>query len=91
MKRAVAFAFILFITASTLYAAAQPKKPAAPAPKSAEGGAPTARDERDGGAPIGKGGVVEQKTDGGSKVFRFGEVEVEGEVDRQEKRQVQSA
>ena len=81
MKRALSFAFILLVTACTLFAAAQPRKPAAkPAGGGAEAGT---REEREAGAPSGKGGaVVESKTtgDAGSKVFRFGEVEVEGRL-----------
>lgn len=80
MRRALAFAFILLITACTLFAAAQPRKAAAK-PAATEAGAP--REERDAGAPAPKGGaVVESKGggDAGNKVFRFGEVEVEGRL-----------
>ncbi|AKU96456.1 hypothetical protein AKJ09_03120 [Labilithrix luteola] len=65
----------------------------APADESSEAAAHTAEASKDAGsserAPstaaasgaAGKGGVVEQKTlDGGSRVFRFGEVEVEGRL-----------
>lgn len=82
MRRVLAFAFIFLITACTLFAAAQPRKPAAKPAGAAEGGAP--REERDGGTSGGapsKGAVSETKTgDGGAKVFRFGEVEVEGRL-----------
>ncbi len=84
MKRALAFAFILLVTACTLFAAAQPRKPGAkPAGGAAEGGAPAREEGRDAGGGGAKGGaVVESKggQDGGSKVFRFGEVEVEGRL-----------
>jgi hypothetical protein len=78
MKRPLAFAFLLFITACTLYAAAQPRRPA---PKPAAAADAAAREERDAGAPKG-GAIVEAKGggDGGAKVFRFGEVEVEGRL-----------
>jgi len=92
MKRASAFVAVAAVTACSLLAGAQqPKKPAPrPVARAAEGGAPLAGKEgaepalKDGGAPKGGGGaVVEQKTaagDAGSRVFRFGEVEVEGRL-----------
>lgn len=108
-RRRVAFFVVMLLSAVSLVAAAQTKKPAArpaarpaaaPAKKPA-GGAhkPPSTDEADAGvqAPLvgketaepvastkdaGKGGsIVEQKTlDGGQRVFRFGEVEVEGRL-----------
>ncbi len=62
------------------------KPPSKPAPDEAEAVAPLAG--REGAEPVvstrdaGKGGgVVDQKTlDGGTRVFRFGEVEVEGRL-----------
>jgi hypothetical protein len=74
VKRASAFAIILLITAFTLYAAAQPRRPA-PKPAAADA---AAREERDAGAP--KAGAIVEAKDGGAKVFRFGEVEVEGRL-----------
>lgn len=83
MKRALAFSFILFVTAFTLLSAAQPRKPAKPAKPApaVEAGAPP-HEDRDGGASAAKSGaVVEAKGgDGGARVFRFGEVEVEGRL-----------
>jgi hypothetical protein len=94
MKRPIAFAVIAFATAFTILSAAQQKKPAkkpavtkpAPAAASSEDDAATplaAREEKP--QPAAKSaadaGVVEQKTlDGGARVFRFGEVEVEGRL-----------
>lgn len=96
MKRPIAFAVIAFATAFTILSAAQQKKPAgakkpaatkpAPATPSSEEDAATplaAREEKP--QPSAKSaadaGVVEQKTlDGGARVFRFGEVEVEGRL-----------
>ena len=91
MKRPLAFAVIALTTAFTLLSAAQQRKPgAAPAKKpAAEGGAAeagaapmTTREEKP--QPAAKptdAGVVEAKTlDGGARVFRFGEVEVEGRL-----------
>lgn len=90
--RVAAFWVIAFATAVSMLAAAQTKpakKPHAPAPK------PTASaEEADGAAALAArpesskasrgaadAGVVEQKTlDGGARVFRFGEVEVEGRL-----------
>jgi hypothetical protein len=91
---------VALVSAFSLLAAAQTKKPGArppaaapakkppsapkPAPDESEAGAsredavPVAASAKDGG----KGGsVVDQKTlDGGQRVFRFGEVEVEGRL-----------
>ncbi len=94
MKRPIAFAVIAFATAFTILSAAQQKKPArkpattkpAPASASSEDDAATplaAREEKP--QPAAKSaadaGVVEQKTlDGGARVFRVGEVEVEGRL-----------
>lgn len=91
MKRPLSFAVIAFATAFTILSAAQQKKPArkpvppgkaAPAPDEADAAPLASREEK---APAkGSGvdaGVVEQKTlDGGARVFRFGEVEVEGRL-----------
>ena len=95
-RRKVAFAVVAAVTAVSLLSAAQTKKGGRPPPvqKRAlkadpedikDGGSMTAKEEKtqpssssskDAGAP-----VVEQKTaDGGAKVFRFGEVEVEGRL-----------
>lgn len=94
MKRALGFAILSVATAFTILSAAQGKKTPAKKPPtaSAEGGIeegardggplatreektqPAARAEKD-------AGVVEAKTlDGGARVFRFGEVEVEGRL-----------
>lgn len=94
MKRPVVFAVLTCVSAFTILSAAQQKKGPAKKPPSAaaEGGAeegardsgplatreektqPSAKAEKD-------AGVVEAKTlDGGARVFRFGEVEVEGRL-----------
>jgi hypothetical protein len=91
MRRAPAFAILTFVTAFTILSAAQQKRtpakrPPATAMEDAEAGvAPlAAREEKS--QPAAKGsekdaGVVEAKTlDGGARVFRFGEVEVEGRL-----------
>lgn len=114
--RTFAFGVIAAITALSIFAGAQPKKPAAapaakpaPAPASppkkppikpppgAKPMTPDADDPKDAGPLASKeertqpassskdagvgGAVVESKTlDGGSRVFRFGEVEVEGRL-----------
>lgn len=78
--RALAFAALLLVTACALFASAQPRKPGAKPAPAAEGGAPAAR-ESDAGTTKGTTSVTETKTaDGGAKVFRFGEVEVEGRL-----------
>ncbi len=84
MKRAIGFAIVAIGTAVTLFAAAQqPKrKPSTTTTPKTEAGAPrdtapTVKESKDGGG----GAVLEQKTvDGGARVFRFGEVEVEGRL-----------
>lgn len=94
MKRPLAFAVLTIVSAFTILSAAQQKKAPAkkPATAAAEGGVeegardsgplatreektqPSAKAEKD-------AGVVEAKTlDGGARVFRFGEVEVEGRL-----------
>jgi hypothetical protein len=91
MKRPLAFAILSVAIAITILSGAQAQGKKAPATKApvvtddAEVGTtpmatreekpqPTAKAERD-------AGVVEQKTlDGGARVFRFGEVEVEGRL-----------
>jgi hypothetical protein len=94
MKRPLAFAILSVATAVTILSGAQGKKGPAKKPPSAapEGGAE--ENARDAGPlatreektqPAAKGekdaGVVEAKTlDGGARVFRFGEVEVEGRL-----------
>lgn len=91
MKRPLAFAVLSIATAFTILSAAQQKKTPAKKPPSATsedaeaGAAPmSTRDERpQPAAKVGPtdAGVVEQKTlDGGARVFRFGEVEVEGRL-----------
>jgi hypothetical protein len=90
--RRVAFVVVALATCVSMLAAAQTKKPAVkppPAKKTAvkppdepdaSAPPPGAKEaERDGGA---KGvAVVDQRTlDGGARVFRFGEVEVEGRL-----------
>ena len=99
-RRALAFVVIASVSAMSLLAGAQPKKPpAAAAPRKPPGkpvkplapdtddAGPLATKEdrapatasRDAGVP--SGGAVESKTlDGGTRVFRFGEVEVEGRL-----------
>ena len=96
-RRAIGFVVVVAITASTMLAGAQTRKPApaapaaAPAKKPAGGKKPLTPDDADGGpsesAPRerankdGGGLVTESKTlDGGARVFRFGEVEVEGRL-----------
>lgn len=95
MKRPLAFAVLSVATAFTILSAAQGKKAPAkrpPASAAAEGGVEegardagplAAREEK--AQPAAKAekdaGVVEAKTlDGGARVFRFGEVEVEGRL-----------
>lgn len=100
--RMLAFFVITSLTAVSLLAGAQTKRPAAttpakkPATKPAAGGPkPLAPDADDAGSLAAKderppaaskdagtgGGTVEAKTlDGGTRVFRFGEVEVEGRL-----------
>ena len=93
MKRPLAFAVLSFATAVTILSGAQQKRAPAkkpPAVVSDEGGVDAgplaAREEKT--QPAAKtaaadkdAGVVEAKTlDGGAKVFRFGEVEVEGRL-----------
>ena len=107
-RRTLAFLVVSALTAMSLLAAAQTKKPALlpppaaapakkpavkppggaakpPAPDADDAGALAARDERP-PAVSGKdagpaAGAVESKTlDGGTRVFRFGEVEVEGRL-----------
>jgi hypothetical protein len=100
--RVLAFLVISSVTASSLLAGAQTKRPSSSAPsrrpaKPASGGAkPLSPDADDAGAlatkderqPVaatkdaGTGGAAtESKTlDGGTRVFRFGEVEVEGRL-----------
>jgi hypothetical protein len=91
MKRHVAFLVVMLVTALSILAAAQTKRPGSkPAqPKKpvveAEGGALAGKESTEPVATIkdaGKGGsIVDQKTlDGGQRVFRFGEVEVEGRL-----------
>jgi hypothetical protein len=104
-RRAVAFFVVASLTAVSLLAAAQTKKPipAAPAakrpavkPTAPAGARPLTPDADDAGALATKdertasgttkdagagGAAVESKTlDGGTRVFRFGEVEVEGRL-----------
>jgi hypothetical protein len=102
----LAFVVVTSLTAISLLAGAQQRKPAPAAPAAAPakkppvkpaGGKPLSPDADDAGAlatkderpppPTGSkdagtgGGVVESKTlDGGTRVFRFGEVEVEGRL-----------
>jgi hypothetical protein len=93
VRRPIGFAVLTLVSAFTILSAAQqkkgpPKKPASADAEAAEAGtAPmAAREERP--QPAAKtsekekdAGVVESKTlDGGAKVFRFGEVEVEGRL-----------
>jgi hypothetical protein len=101
----VAFIVVASLTAMSLVAGAQQRKPAAtaapaakrppgkpvtgtkPASDAEDGGALATKDERpaaassrDSGGGAG-GGVESAKTlDGGTRVFRFGEVEVEGRL-----------
>jgi hypothetical protein len=99
--RIVAFVVVASLTAMSLVAGAQQRKPAgaAPAakrppgkpatkplsPDAEDGGALATKDERPPAAGArdagGGGGVESAKTlDGGTRVFRFGEVEVEGRL-----------
>lgn len=88
MRRPLAFLVLTALTAVTLLAGAQQRRPAAkktPAVEDEAGAAPiAAREERAQPAAQKAGadaGVVEAKTlDGGARVFRFGEVEVEGRL-----------
>ena len=82
-RRLLGFVVVAAITASTMLAGAQTRKPApAAAPvKKPAGKRPV--DDADGGVSGSKDGgfVAESKTlDGGTRVFRFGEVEVEGRL-----------
>jgi len=79
VKRSLAFAALMLVTAYALLGSAQPrKKPRDSSKEKDEAGISTREESRDGGKGA---GVVDQKTgDGGSKVFRFGEVEVEGRL-----------
>ncbi|MDB4947176.1 MAG: hypothetical protein JWP97_6710 [Labilithrix sp.] len=89
-SRIAAFVVLTVLTGVSLLAGAQTKKPAtAPAKKPATRPAarpepeadagPAARDDLKAGKQ--DGGAVEAKTlDGGTRVFRFGEVEVEGRL-----------
>jgi hypothetical protein len=106
-RRLLAFVIVTSLTAMSLLAGAQQRKPApaAPAPAAkkppvkpagAAGAKPLTPDSDDAGSlatkderpppsatakDAGGGGVVEAKTlDGGTRVFRFGEVEVEGRL-----------
>jgi hypothetical protein len=102
-RRLLAFVVVTSVTAMSLLAGAQQRKPApaAPAPAkkppvkpagkplspdSDDAGALATKDERPPPATAAKdagagGGNVESKTlDGGTRVFRFGEVEVEGRL-----------
>jgi hypothetical protein len=103
-RRVLAFVVVASLTAMSMLAGAQQRKPAAVAPvkkppvkpASGNGTKPLAPDTEDGGALPQKderppaaapkdagpgGGAVESKTlDGGTRVFRFGEVEVEGRL-----------
>lgn len=101
--RILAFVVITSLTAMSLLAGAQTKKPAATAPAkkparppSGAAARPLAPDPDDAGALAAKderppaaaskdagtgGAAIEAKTlDGGTRVFRFGEVEVEGRL-----------
>lgn len=93
-RRGIAFVAIAAITACSLLAGAQQKRPGAspraPArPSAAEGGvaaATSAESGRDGGSVSSvstkSAAAAEPKSagDAGSRVFRFGEVEVEGRL-----------
>lgn len=91
MKRPVAFGVLTLVTAFTILSGAQQKKtpakrPPALAGEDAEAGAAPLATREEKSQPAAKGGekdagVVEAKTlDGGARVFRFGEVEVEGRL-----------
>ncbi len=101
-RRALAFVVIASLSAMSLLAGAQPKKPGASAsptrrPPAKPTSKPLAPDSDDAGplatkedrgptasskdAGAAGGGTTESKTlDGGTRVFRFGEVEVEGRL-----------
>ncbi len=92
VKRSLAIVAIALVSASTLLAAAQPRRPSKK-PPSVPSAAATEAGNGDAAQPVapeppstardaGKGGnVVDQKmADGGARVFRFGEVEVEGRL-----------
>lgn len=105
-RRLLAFVIVTSLTAMSLLAGAQQRKPAPAAPAPAKkppvkpagtpGAKPLSPDADDAGPlatkderpppaaaakDAGGGGVVEAKTlDGGTRVFRFGEVEVEGRL-----------
>lgn len=82
-RRPIAALMFALATTASLAAGAQPKKPpkrpsAAAQPKAATGGE---ADAAPAGADDAAAGVAEQKTaDGGTRVFRFDEVEVEGRL-----------
>ena len=100
-RRMIAFVVVTSVTAMSLVAGAQVRKPGAAAPakkpvaKPGAGLRPGSPDAEDGGAlankderpppssarDAGGAGVESTKTlDGGTRVFRFGEVEVEGRL-----------
>lgn len=84
MKRLALFAGIAAVTACSLLATAQPRKAAPKSAAKSEAGAPVGEKAdmavpRDGGVES-SSGRAEGKGDGGSRVFRFGEVEVEGRL-----------
>ncbi len=77
-RHRLAFAVVAFTTAVSLLAVAQPRRPAKPdAPPSSPSSSGPSRD-----AGAGGGAVLEARTssDGGARVYRFGEVEVEGRL-----------
>ena len=91
MKRPIAFAIVSVATAFTILSGAQqrkapPKKPPAAASEDTEAGSAPLATREEKTQPAAKAsdkdaGVVEAKTlDGGARVFRFGEVEVEGRL-----------
>jgi hypothetical protein len=74
VKRLLLFTSVVLVAELAL---AQPRKPPVIPAKPDAGAAVVA----DAGAPIADAGVVEQKTlDGGARVFRFGELEIEGRL-----------
>ncbi len=97
-RRALVFVIIASVTAMSLLASAQPKKPAAVAParkpsskpvrpappESEDGGTLSTKEERAPATAKPDGGafnIGESKTlDGGTRLMRFGEVEVEGRL-----------
>ena len=81
MSRLLAFAVLACVSALTILAAAQPAPRAPTGPTSPAATASPSSLDAGHASRSPTGDIVEQKTlDGGARVFRFGEVEVEGRM-----------